>query len=132
MLIQAPIFFCLYKVFFVTIEMRHAPFFWWIRDLSAPDPTSIFNMFGLLPFTPPSFLMIGALPLFMGATMILQQRMNPQPTDPAQAKVMMLMPIMFTFLFASFPAGLVLYWAWSNLLTIAQQWFITRQSSNPK
>jgi YidC/Oxa1 family membrane protein insertase len=129
MLIQAPIFFCLYKVFFVTIEMRHAPFFGWIHDLSAPDPTSIFNLFGLLPFTPPSFLMIGALPLFMGATMILQQRMNPQPTDPAQAKVMMLMPIMFTFLFASFPAGLVLYWAWSNLLTIAQQWFITRQSS---
>ncbi len=128
MLIQAPIFFCLYKVFFVTIEMRHAPFFWWIHDLSAPDPTSVFNLFGLLPFAAPSFLMIGAWPLIMGATMVLQQRMNPQPADPAQAKVMMIMPIMFTYLFASFPAGLVIYWAWSNILTIAQQYFITKQA----
>jgi YidC/Oxa1 family membrane protein insertase len=132
MLVQAPILFCLYKVFFVTIELRHAPFFWWIHDLSAPDPTSIFNLFGLLPFTPPSFLMIGALPLFMGATMVWQQRMNPQPADPAQAKVMMIMPIMFTFLFASFPAGLVLYWAWGNLLNMAQQWYITYQNTPKK
>ncbi len=132
MLVQTPILFCLYKVFFVTIELRHAPFFGWIHDLSAPDPTSIFNLFGLLPFTPPSFLMIGALPLFMGATMVWQQRMNPQPTDPAQAKVMMIMPIMFTFLFASFPAGLVLYWAWGNLLNMAQQWYITYQNTPKK
>ncbi len=130
MLIQAPIFFCLYKVFFVTIEMRHAPFFMWIHDLSSPDPTSIFNLFGLLPFASPSFLMIGAWPLIMGATMVLQQRMNPQPADPAQAKLMMIMPIMFTYLFASFPAGLVIYWAWSNILTIAQQYFITKQAQN--
>jgi YidC/Oxa1 family membrane protein insertase len=130
MLIQAPIFFCLYKVFFVTIEMRHAPFFWWIHDLSAPDPTSIFNLFGLLPWVAPSFLMIGAWPLIMGATMVLQQRMNPQPADPAQAKIMMIMPIMFTYLFASFPAGLVIYWAWSNILTITQQYFITKQALN--
>ncbi|MCX7338565.1 MAG: membrane protein insertase YidC [Alphaproteobacteria bacterium] len=126
MLIQAPIFFCLYKVFFVTIEMRHAPFYLWIHDLSAPDPTSFFNLFGLLPFDPPSFLMIGVLPLLMGVTMLLQQKMNPQPTDPVQAKMMMLMPVFFTYLFASFPAGLVIYWAWSNILTIAQQYVITR------
>ena len=130
MVIQAPIFFCLYKVFFVTIEMRHAPFFGWIHDLSAPDPTSVFNLFGLIPWTPPSFLMIGLWPLIMGATMVLQQRLNPQPTDPAQAKMMMIMPIMFTYLFSSFPAGLVIYWAWSNILSIGQQWFITRRASH--
>ncbi|RZI46210.1 membrane protein insertase YidC [Candidatus Finniella inopinata] len=128
MLIQAPIFFCLYKVFFVTIEMRHAPFYGWIHDLSAPDPTSVFNLFGLIPWTPPSMLMIGLWPLLMGATMVLQQRLNPQPADPVQAKMMLLMPVMFTYLFASFPAGLVIYWAWSNLLTIAQQMFITRRA----
>lgn len=126
-LIQAPIFFCLYKVLFVSIEMRHAPFFWWIKDLSAPDPTSFINLFGLLPFNSPSFLQIGIWPLLMGLTMVIQQRMNPQPADPAQAKVMMIMPIMFTYLFASFPAGLVVYWTWNNLLSMAQQWFITKQ-----
>lgn len=126
-LIQAPIFFCLYKVLFVSIEMRHAPFFGWIHDLAAPDPTSFANLFGLLPFDPPSFLQICIWPLLMGATMVIQQRMNPQPADPTQAKVMMIMPIMFTYLFASFPAGLVVYWTWNNLLSMAQQWFITKR-----
>lgn len=132
MLIQAPIFFCLYKVFFVTIEMRHAPFYGWIFDLSAPDPTSVFNLFGLLPWVPPSFLMIGVWPLLMGLTMILQQRLGPQPADPVQAKMMLIMPIVFTYLFASFPAGLVIYWAWSNILTIAQQWIMIRYESRKK
>ncbi len=128
-LIQAPIFFCLYKVLFVSIEMRHAPFFGWIHDLAAPDPTSFANLFGLLPFNAPSFLQIGIWPILMGLTMVIQQRMNPQPADPAQAKVMMIMPIMFTYLFASFPAGLVVYWTWNNLLSMAQQWLITKQMS---
>ena len=126
MVIQAPLFFCLYKVLFVTIEMRHAPFYGWIHDLSAPDPTSFFNLFGLLPFDPPSFLMIGAWPLLMGLTMFLQQKLNPQPADPAQATMFMIMPVMMTFLLASFPAGLVIYWAWNNILSIAQQWYIMR------
>lgn len=121
MLIQAPIFFCLYKVLFVSIEMRHAPFFGWIHDLSSQDPTTIFNLFGLIPFTPPSFLMIGIWPLLMGATMLWQQRLNPQPMDEAQAKMMMLMPIFFTYLLSSFPAGLVIYWTFSNILSIIQQ-----------
>ncbi|WP_032112777.1 membrane protein insertase YidC [Candidatus Paracaedibacter symbiosus] len=125
-LIQAPVFFCLYKVLFVTLEMRHAPFFGWIHDLSAPDPTSVFNLFGLLPFMPPSFLMIGAWPILMGLTMFLQQKLNPQPTDPAQAKAFMIMPVFLTFLLSSFPAGLVIYWAWSNILSIIQQWAIMR------
>ena len=125
-LIQAPVFFCLYKVLFVTLEMRHAPFYGWIHDLSAPDPTSVFNLFGLLPFTPPSFLMIGAWPLIMGATMLLQQKLSPQPADSAQAKAMMIMPVMMTILLANFPAGLVIYWAWNNILSIAQQWWIMR------
>ncbi|MBW8308983.1 MAG: membrane protein insertase YidC [Candidatus Paracaedibacteraceae bacterium] len=124
--IQAPVFFCLYKVLFVTLEMRHAPFYGWIHDLSAPDPTSVFNLFGLLPFTPPSFLMIGAWPLIMGATMLLQQKLSPQPADSAQAKAMMIMPVMMTILLANFPAGLVIYWAWNNILSIAQQWWIMR------
>ncbi len=132
MIIQAPIFFCLYKVFFVTIEMRHAPFFGWIHDLSAIDPTTAFNLFGLIPWTPPSFLMIGAWPLIMGATMVLQQRLGPQPSDPQQAKVMMIMPVMFTYMFASFPTGLVIYWAWSNLLTILQQLFINYRHDSRK
>ena len=123
-LVQLPVFFALYKVLFVTLEMRHAPFYGWIKDLSAPDPTSLFNLFGLISWTPPSFLMIGALPLLMGATMIIQQKMNPAPMDPVQAKVFLIMPIFFTYLLAQFPAGLVLYWTWSNLLAITQQWFI--------
>ena len=126
-LIQIPVFFALYKVLFVCIEMRQAPFFGWIQDLSAPDPTSIFNLFGLLPFTPPDFLMIGIWPLIMGLTMWLQQKLNPQPTDPIQAKVFMFLPIMFTFLLATFPAGLVIYWACNNTLSILQQWVIMRR-----
>lgn len=126
MLIQFPVFFALYKVFFVTIEMRHAPFYGWIHDLSAPDLTNIFNLFGLLSITLPSFLQIGAWPLLMGVTMWLQQKLNPQLADPTQATMFMIMPFMFTFLFASFPAGLVIYWALNNILSIAQQWAIMR------
>ena len=126
-LIQIPVFFALYKVLFVNIEMRHAPFFGWINDLSAPDPTSIFNLFGMIPWTPPDFLMIGVWPLIMGGSMFLQQKLNPQPTDPMQAKIFLFLPIMFTFLLARFPAGLVIYWAWNNILSMAQQWVIMRR-----
>jgi YidC/Oxa1 family membrane protein insertase len=126
-LLQIPIFFALYKVLFVTLETRHEPFYLWISDLSAQDPTTIFNLFGLLPFTPPGFLMVGALPLIMGATMYLQQKLNPTPPDPMQARIMMALPFVFVFIFAPFPAGLVLYWAWNNLLSIAQQWVIMRR-----
>lgn len=126
-LIQIPIFFALYKVLYITIEMRQAPFYGWISDLSMPDPTSIFNLFGLIPWHPPIFLMIGVWPIIMGITMYLQQAMNPQPNDPVQAKVMKALPFIFVFLFSSFPAGLVIYWAWNNTLSIIQQWFITRR-----
>ncbi|MFT4347418.1 membrane protein insertase YidC [Bartonella ancashensis] len=119
--IQFPIFFALYKVLYITIEMRHAPFFGWIKDLAAPDPTSIFNLFGLLPYSVPSFLMLGAWPLIMGITMFLQMRMNPTSPDPIQAALFMWMPVIFTFMLASFPAGLVIYWAWNNVLSIIQQ-----------
>ena len=125
--IQIPVFFSLYKVLFVTIEMRHAPFFGWIQDLSAPDPTSVFNLFGLIPWVPPDFLTIGAWALLMGFTMWLQQKLNPQPADPTQAKIMMMLPIMFTFILARFPAGLVIYWCWNNILSIAQQWIIMKR-----
>jgi YidC/Oxa1 family membrane protein insertase len=120
-LIQIPIFFALYKVLFVTIEMRHAPFFGWIKDLSAPDPTSIFNLFGLLPWEPPVFLMIGIWPIIMGVTMWAQMKLNPAPPDPIQQKIFTWMPVFFTFLLASFPAGLVIYWAWNNFLSVLQQ-----------
>jgi YidC/Oxa1 family membrane protein insertase len=123
-LVQIPVFFALYKVLFVTIEMRHAPFFGWIQDLSAPDPTSIFNLFGLIPWDPPSFLMIGAWPLIMGITMWFQMKLNPAPPDPVQQKIFTWMPVIFTYLLASFPAGLVIYWAWNNFLSILQQSFI--------
>jgi len=126
-LIQIPVFFALYKVLFVNIEMRHAPFFGWIHDLSAPDPTTVFNLFGLIPWTPPDFLMIGIWPLVMGISMFLQQKLNPQPTDPMQAKIFLFLPIMFTFLLARFPAGLVIYWAWNNSLSMLQQWVIMRR-----
>jgi YidC/Oxa1 family membrane protein insertase len=126
-LIQIPVFFALYKVLFVTIEMRHAPFFGWIRDLAAPDPTSIFNLFGLLPYDVPSFLMIGVWPLIMGITMFLQMRMNPTPPDPTQAMVFNWMPVIFTFMLATFPAGLVIYWAWNNSLSILQQGIIMKR-----
>jgi len=120
-LVQIPVFFALYKVLFVTIEMRHAPFFGWIKDLSAPDPTSVFNLFGLIPWDPPSFLMIGIWPLIMGVTMWVQMKLNPAPPDPMQQKIFAWMPVFFTFLLASFPAGLVIYWAWNNLLSVIQQ-----------
>jgi YidC/Oxa1 family membrane protein insertase len=125
--IQIPIFFSLYKVLFVSIEMRHAPFFGWIQDLSAPDPTTLFNLFGLIPFDPPSFLHIGVWPLIMGITMFVQQKLNPAPTDPVQARIMGLLPLVFTFMLANFPAGLVIYWAWNNTLSSAQQWIIMRR-----
>ena len=129
-LLQIPVFFALYKVLFVTIEMRHAPFFGWINDLSAPDPTSIFNMFGLLPYSVsflPPFLQLGIWPILMGVSMFLQMRLNPAPPDPIQAKVFQFMPIFFTFLLATFPAGLVIYWTWNNLLSMAQQWYILKR-----
>jgi YidC/Oxa1 family membrane protein insertase len=126
--IQIPIFFALYKVLYVTIEMRHAPFYGWIHDLSAPDPTTLFNLFGLLPFDPPSFLHLGALPILYGVTMFLQQRLNPPPPDPVQARMMQFLPLFFTFLFAAFPAGLVIYYTWSNTLGILQQWLLTRET----
>ena len=125
--IQIPVFFALYKVLFVTIEMRHAPFIGWIRDLSAPDPTSIFNLFGLIPWDPPQLLLIGVCPLLMGFTMFIQMKMNPTPTEPAQQIVFNWMPVVFTFMLASFPAGLVIYWIWNNLLSILQQYVIMRR-----
>jgi len=132
--IQIPVFFSLYKVLFVTIEMRHAPFFGWIRDLSAPDPTSFANLFGLLPYNPAlvpvigSFLMIGAWPIIMGITMFLQQKLNPQPVDPMQARMFMILPVVFTYMLSHFPAGLVIYWAWNNSLSIGQQWLIMHRA----
>ncbi len=126
-IIQIPIFFALYKVLFVTIDMRHAPFFGWIKDLSASDPTSIFNLFGLLPFEVSVFFSLGAWPLIMGATMIIQQKLNPTVADPTQAKILKWMPYVFTIILATFPAGLVIYWAWSNLLSILQQWLIVKK-----
>ncbi|MFK7973277.1 MAG: membrane protein insertase YidC [Rickettsiaceae bacterium] len=130
LIVQIPVFFSIYKVLYVTIEMRQAPFFGWIKDLSAPDPTTIFNLFGLIPYTPPSFLMIGVWPLFMALTMFLQQRMSPQPADPVQAQVMKFMPLMFLFMFSSFPAGLLIYWSWNNILSIVQQFYINKLDKN--
>ena len=127
-LIQIPIFFALYKVLFVTLETRHAPFYGWIKDLSAPDPTTIFNLFGLLNFTPPSFLLIGVWPILMALTMFLQTKLNPSPPDPLQAKIMTYLPVVFLFLFATFPAGLVIYWTWNNVLSIGQQWIIMKKT----
>lgn len=126
-LVQIPVFFALYKVLFVSIDMRHAPFFGWIRDLSAADPTSIFNLFGLLPFAVPEFLQIGVWPVIMGLTMWVQMQLNPPQPDPIQQKLFSYMPLLFTFLLASFPAGLVIYWAWNNILSIAQQWYISQK-----
>lgn len=127
-LLQIPVFFALYKVLFVTIDMRHAPFFGWIKDLSEPDPTSFVNLFGLLPFTAPSALQIGIWPIIMGITMWVQMQLNPPQPDPIQQKIFQWMPLMFTFLLGSFPAGLVIYWSWSNLLSIAQQWYINKKN----
>lgn len=132
-LIQIPVFFSLYKVLFVTIEMRHAPFFGWIQDLSAPDPTTIFNLFGLLPFDPTvvpligAFLALGVWPILMGITMFVQMKLNPTPTDPTQAMIFTWMPVVFTFLLATFPAGLVIYWTWNNFLSVLQQSIIMKR-----
>ena len=131
MLLQIPVFFSLYKVLFVTIEMRQAPFFGWIHDLSAPDPTNFLNLFGLLPYGIPAwiptFLHIGIWPAIMGVTQWLQTKMNPAPTDPVQARMFAFMPLIFTFMLATFPAGLVIYWTWNNLLTTAQQYVVMRR-----
>ena len=126
-LLQIPVFFSLYKVILTSIELRHAPFYGWIHDLSASDPTSLFNLFGLLPFTVPTFLMIGAWPIMMGITMWVQMRLNPTPPDPIQASLFNWMPVIFTFMLGTFPVGLVIYWTWSNLLSILQQSYIMRR-----
>ncbi|MDP1732382.1 MAG: membrane protein insertase YidC [Devosia sp.] len=132
-LIQIPVFFSLYKVLFVTIEMRHAPFFGWIQDLAAPDPTNIFTLFGLVPWDPTTLPIMGGLlhlgiwPILMGITMWVQMKLNPPPPDPTQAMIFSLMPVIFTFMLGTFPAGLVIYWAWNNLLSVTQQWFIMKR-----
>jgi len=127
-LIQIPFFFAIYKMLFISLEMRHQPFFGWIKDLSAQDPTSIFNLFGLIPWDPPGFLIIGIWPILMGLTMYLQQKLNPAPTDPIQAKIFMFFPLFLTIILAPFPSGLVVYWTVNNILTIAQQWVIMRKT----
>jgi len=127
--IQIPFFFAIYKMLFVTIEMRHQPFFGWIKDLSERDPTSIFNLFGLIPWDPPSFLLIGAWPVAMGITMFLQQKLNPTPPDPVQAKIFMFFPLFLTVILAPFPSGLVIYWTINNVLTMAQQYVIMKRTT---
>jgi YidC/Oxa1 family membrane protein insertase len=132
--VQIPVFFALYKVLYTTIEMRHQPFFGWIKDLSAPDPLTILTGFGLFDWQVPQFLHffnIGIWPLIMGVTMYLQQKLNPAPADPVQARVFQFLPILFTFMLAPFAAGLVIYWAWSNTLSIAQQYTIMRRHGTP-
>ncbi len=131
-LIQMPVFFALYKVLFVTIEMRHAPFFGWLKDLSAMDSSNIFTAFSLIPWTPPAFLHLGILPILMCATMVIQMKQQPTPTDPVQAKVMKFMPYGFLFIFTSFPAGLVLYWIFSNTLSILQSAIISKKHGSAK
>ena len=126
--IQIPFFFAIYKVLFVTLEMRHQPFYGWIKDLSERDPTSIFNLFGLIPWDPPSFLIIGVWPCLMGLTMYLQQKLNPTPPDPIQQKIFMFFPLFLTIILAPFPSGLVIYWTINNVLTMAQQLVIMRQT----
>ncbi len=127
--IQIPFFFAIYKVLFVTIEMRHQPFFGWIKDLSERDPTSIFNLFGLIPWDPPSFLLIGIWPCLMGVSMWMQQKLNPTPPDPVQAKIFMFFPLFLTVILAPFPAGLVIYWTINNILTMAQQYIIIKRTT---
>ncbi|MCG8543739.1 MAG: membrane protein insertase YidC, partial [Alphaproteobacteria bacterium] len=129
-LLQIPVFFALYKVLFVTIEMRHAPFYGWIHDLSARDPLGLLTAFGLINWNVPAALdivNIGLWPVIMGLSMFVQQKLNPQPTDPIQAKIFLFMPLIFTFILAPFPAGLVIYWAWNNVLSMAQQWAIMKR-----
>ncbi len=134
MVIQIPVFFALYKVIFITIEMRHAPFFGWIKDLSAPDPTNVFTLFGLVPWDPTvvpmigHFLMLGIWPLIMGVSMFFQMKMNPEPADPVQKQMFSWMPVIFTFMLGTFPAGLVIYWTWNNTLTVIQQYYIMRKA----
>jgi len=134
MVIQIPVFFALYKVIFITIEMRHAPFFGWIKDLSAPDPTNVFTLFGLIPWDPTSlpmfghFLALGVWPLIMGFSMFLQMKMNPEPADPVQKTMFAWMPVIFTFMLGAFPSGLVIYWTWNNTLSVAQQYLIMRRN----
>ncbi len=127
-LIQIPFFFAIYKMLFISLEMRHQPFFGWIKDLSDKDPTSLFNLFGLIPWDPPSFLIIGIWPILMGASMWVQQKLNPAPADPIQAKIFAFFPLFLTIILASFPSGLVVYWTINNILTIAQQWVIMKQT----
>ncbi len=128
-LIQIPIFFAVYKMLFVTLEMRHATFFGWIKDLSAADPTTLFNLFGLIPWEPPSFLMIGVWPILMGITMYFQMKLNPTPPDPIQAKIFAFFPLIMTVMLATFPSGLVVYWTVSNVLTMAQQYYIMKKTT---
>ncbi len=125
--VQIPIFFALYKVILTSIDLRHAPFYGWVQDLSAPDPTNLFNLFGLIPWTPPQLLLLGIWPVLMGITMWVQMRLNPTPADPIQASMFNWMPVIFTFMLGSMPAGLVIYWTWSNLLSIIQQTFIMKK-----
>ena len=132
LIIQIPVFFSLYKVLNVSIDMRHAEFFGWINDLSVADPTNLFNLFGLLPWNPPAFLHLGAWPILMATTMYLQQRMSPPVSDPVQAQVMKMMPLIFLFMFASFPSGLLIYWTWNNILSIAQQSYINYSYAKSK
>ena len=127
-LIQIPFFFAIYKMLFISLEMRHQPFFGWIKDLSAQDPTSLFNAFGLIPWDPPSFLVIGIWPILMGLSMWVQQKLNPAPADPIQAKIFAFFPIFLTIILATFPSGLVVYWTVNNILTIAQQWVIMKKT----
>ena len=134
MVIQIPVFFALYKVILVTIEMRQAPFFGWIKDLSAPDPTNVFNLFGLIPYDPTQvpvighFLFLGGWPIIMGISMFLQMKMNPEPADPVQKAMFSYMPLIFTFTLANFPVGLVIYWTWNNTLSVVQQYFIMKRA----
>ena len=123
-LVQIPVFFALYKVLFVTIEMRHMPFYGWIKDLSSRDPTSLFNLFGLIPWDPPTFLLIGAWPVAMGISMWIQQKLNPKPPDPIQQKIFAFFPIFLCVILAPFPAGLVIYWTFNNIFTMIQQYYI--------
>ena len=128
MLLQIPVFFALYKVLYVTIEMRHAPFFGWIHDLAAPDPTSVFNLFGLLPYNVPLALTIGVWPLLMGITMFIQMKLNPTPPDPTQKMIFTWMPVVFTYMMHTFPSGLIIYWTWNNTLSIIQQSVIMKRA----
>ena len=128
-LIQIPFFFAIYKMLFVSIEMRHAPFYGWIQDLAAKDPTTIFNLFGLIPWDPPSFMIIGIWPVLMGLTMYIQQKLNPAPPDPIQARIFMFLPLFITILLAQFAAGLVIYWTTNNVLSIIQQWIINKRTT---